>query len=627
MTSRIGSPDTQADLDVRDCLDQRPPRSFVMVAGAGSGKTTSLIKALVHLAATRGPALRCAGQRIACITYTEVAVEEIKVDVGSSPLFHVSTIHSFLWSIIRPFHTDISAWVIARINEKISERQEHHDKAGTRAATKVRLAEEIAELRAELETVPKVEKFVYGTGSRYGEGILGHDDILRLAPACADLHPLLRKVIAKRFPYIFVDESQDTNPQVVAMLLRIANEHPDMCVGFFGDPEQMIYTSGAGPVPMQEGWRPITKPENFRCPTSVLEVINAVRLPADGLVQVRGRTTSIEGVERPVTGSANLFILPADEHRSERLQAIRQWLTQETQDQLWLSDQKEGDVRLLVLVHRMAATRLGFPMLYASLNDKAPMSLSEGLIDGTSWPLRPLVKSVLPLVMAARNDDRFSVMSILRSECPKLEPERTRTQDMAAVLQAIQEAIVQLVATLSPESNATLRDVLILLRDAELLSLDDRFSAHLVDEPASDGRADFDNVQAFLACSVQELWSYRRYYMEESPFATHHGVKGSQFERVLVVVDDEEAKFHQFSYGKYLGYVRPSEADETKIAAGEDSVIDRTRRLFYVCCSRAMKDLAVVLFVPDVELARAAVVQKNLFPEGMIRGEADLVLP
>jgi len=48
MTSRIGSPDTQADIDVRDCLAQVPPRSFVMVAGAGSGKTTSLIKALAH---------------------------------------------------------------------------------------------------------------------------------------------------------------------------------------------------------------------------------------------------------------------------------------------------------------------------------------------------------------------------------------------------------------------------------------------------------------------------------------------------------------------------------------------------------------------------------------------------
>ena len=43
MTSRIGKPDTEADLQLRDCLDQPALTSFVMVAGAGSGKTTSLV--------------------------------------------------------------------------------------------------------------------------------------------------------------------------------------------------------------------------------------------------------------------------------------------------------------------------------------------------------------------------------------------------------------------------------------------------------------------------------------------------------------------------------------------------------------------------------------------------------
>ena len=176
MTSRIGSPDAQADLDVRACLDQTPPRSFVMVAGAGSGKTTSLIKAIAHLAETRGPNLRRAGQQIGCITYTEVAVGEISADVGVSPLFHISTIHSFLWSVIRPFHSDIAAWVATRIEEKIAERRAHYDKPRTQMKTKVRLEQEIADLEAELGAIGKVEKFVYGTASSYAEGILGHDD-------------------------------------------------------------------------------------------------------------------------------------------------------------------------------------------------------------------------------------------------------------------------------------------------------------------------------------------------------------------------------------------------------------------------------------------------------------------
>lgn len=71
----------------------------------------------------------------------------------------------------------------------------------------------------------------------------------------------------------------------------------------------------------------------------------------------------------------------------------------------------------------------------------------------------------------------------------------------------------------------------------------DRFAPHLLAEPGDDGHSGFANVQAFLACDVAELWSYRRYIDEESPFATHHGVKGAQFERVLVVIDDEEYPF------------------------------------------------------------------------------------
>lgn len=620
MTSRIGSPDTQADQDVQACLDQTPPRSFVVVAGAGSGKTTSLIKAIAHLAETRGPALRRAGQQIACITYTEVAVGEISTDVGVSPLFHISTIHSFLWSVIRPFHSDIATWVTTRIEEKIGERRSHYEKPRTQAKTKARLEHEIADLKTELGAIGKVEKFVYGTGSSYAEGILGHDDILKLTPACVAAHPLLRQLIAKQFPYIFVDESQDTNPDVVEALRLTASEQSDLCIGFFGDPMQKIYMSGAGSVPLNDGWAEVTKPENFRCPTSVLRTINAIRASGDGLKQVRGRTVTVDGIERSVAGTSNLFILPADAERSERINAVRQWLAAETADDLWLSDVREGDVRLLVLVHRMAATRLGFPNLYAALNDHAPMSLSEGLSDGTAWPLRPVVQHILPLIAAARAGDRFTVMSTLRSESPRLEPERLRGQVAAQVLTALQQAVDELVGLLAEGSPATVRDIMKHVDNSELLRLDDRFGVHLVSEPVDDASSGFENVQAYLACGVDELWAYRRYFTEESPFATHHGVKGAQFERVLVVIDDEEAGFRQYSYGKYLGYASLSENDEAKIAAGEESVLDRTRRLFYVCCSRAMKDLVVVVFVPDVAAARAAILEKNLFPESTIRG-------
>ena len=538
-----------------------------------------------------------------------------------SPLFHISTIHSFLWSVVRPFQSDIAAWVVSRIEEKIAERRARYDKPGTRAATKVKLEQEIVDLEAEFEAVARVDKFTYGTGSRYSEGILGHDDILKLTPVCVENHLLLREIVARRFPYIFVDESQDTQPAVIEALRRIAGEQP-LCVGFFGDPMQKIYGTGAGAIELVPGWAEITKPENFRCPTSILGVINAVRAPGDGLVQTRGRTVTVDGEEQPVFGTVNIFILPSDDQRTARLGAVRAWLAEQTGDDLWTSDLRDGDVRLLVLVlvHRMAAKRLGFAALYAALNDRAPQSLSEGIADGTAWPLRPFVQQLLPLTVASRAGDQFTIMSILRADSPRLEPERLRGQAVASVLAILQQAIEQLAVLLADGSAATVRDVLRHVRDAELVGLDDRFAAHLADDPVDDGSEGFGNVAAFLECSIGELWAHRKYSLEESPFATHHGVKGSQFERVLVVLDDEEASYNQYSYGKYLNYTPLSDTDVSHITDGRESVLDRTRRLFYVCCSRAVKDLAVVLFTEDVAAAKAAVIEGNLFPAASLHG-------
>ena len=121
-------------------------------------------------------------------------------------------------------------------------------------------------------------------------------------------------------------------------------------------------------------------------------------------------------------------------------------------------------------------------------------------------------------------------------------------------------------------------------------------------------------MKGFLGCRAVQLWGYRAYVEDQSPFATQQGTKGAEFRRVLVVLDDEEGDYNHFSYGKYFGITALFATDKENIAGGNDSVLDRTRRLFYVCCSRALQHLAVVLFVPDVVAARQSVIAKGLFP-------------
>ncbi|WP_435522875.1 hypothetical protein [Chryseobacterium indoltheticum] len=50
-----------------------------------------------------------------------------------------------------------------------------------------------------------------------------------------------------------------------------------------------------------------------------------------------------------------------------------------------------------------------------------------------------------------------------------------------------------------------------------------------------------------------EIVMYNNYITENSGFGTHQGVKGLEYERVMVVIDDEEARGFQFSYDKLSG--------------------------------------------------------------------------
>ena len=617
MTNRAGQPDTEADIGVRTNLDQEPPNCFVMIAGAGSGKTTSLVKALAHLSRTKALALRRRGQKIACITYTEVAVGEIWTDVGNDALFHVSTIHSFLWTVVHPFQEDLCQWVAGRIGEKILEAQAKLGNPKTRANTKEKARRDIERYERQREALGSVVRFRYGTGSDYENGVLGHDDILKVGPFLIEQRTLLRTLVARTFPFVFVDESQDTNPAFVDALKLIANTvGVDFCLGFFGDPMQKIYTAGAGDIELGEGWNEITKTENFRCPQRVLDVANRIRSEDDGIQQVRGRMMERADELEPVEGTARLFILSADDRRTPRVAQVRQWLANTNGDDLWLSDDHKADVRVLVLVHRMAARRLGFTNLYAALNDHDSHQLKDGLLDGTAWVVQPFLAFLLPLTMAARADAGFDVMANLRRHCPLLAERDLAGRDVPELLRQLQQDVTQLLTMFEDGSGNTIRQVLEFVRDRGLTRLDDDFQDYLDNEEVDqeeNQNAEARSVNAFLDCTADELWGYRTYIEEQSPFATQQGIKGAEFDRVLVVLDDEEAKYNLFSYGKYFGTTELSNMDRTNIANGTDSVVDRTRRLFYVCCSRAVRDLAVILFVHDVVSTRAALERKAFF--------------
>lgn len=619
MTSRAGKPDTPADIELRALLDADDSTGFVLVSGAGSGKTTSIVKALDHLRKTRGPYLRQRAKKIACITYTEVAVREIWGDVGNDPLFHVSTIHSFLWTSLKPFQADIASWVDRRLDQKIADTEAKI--AGftnrTQDKTRVQAAADIERYREQKLKIVSVDRFTYGVGSDYPKGILGHDDVIRLSTELICSQPLIAKVVGQKFPFVFVDESQDTAPAVVESLKAISEAlGSKFCLGFIGDPMQKIYTAGAGAIEPLAGWKSIEKPENFRCPVAVLNVINNIRAGGDGLTQTGGKTEFVGAKRTPVLGTAKLLIVPKDD-RSGRLAASRQWLADRHADPLWLSDEPEADVKVLVIAHRMAASRLGFGALYEAFHDKTSEGLKDGFDDGSNWSVQPFLRFLMPLVLAKGADDQFEVMNLLRRFAPSLQREHVRANALPAILKELDELVKVLAQSCGVTSTVVAFEALRHLRDGRMFRLDDRLLTAMAEYDPSVPPTDTGDaaaLQKLLRTPMKELWGYRTYIEEQSPFETHQGVKGAEFSRVLTVLDDEEGRHNQFSYGKLFGITPPSDTDRTNLREGNETTFDRTRRLLYVCCSRAGKDLAVVFFADDPAGAHAAISGLGLFP-------------
>lgn len=639
MTRRVNQPDTPADLRLRECIVADERQSFIMMAGAGSGKTTSLIKALTVIVNEHGSALKLRRQRVACITYTEIAAGEIWADVGNNPLIHVSTIHSFLWTLIKSFQGDIRAWVGRRVDEKVDELRATAAAFGPRVQerTREKNQRDIVRYEADRGGIAAVSAFGYRTGSDYRKGFLGHDDIIKMVPQLLVERPLFRTLLAQQFPFVFVDESQDTTQAVVDALKAVQAQMPvQFCLGFFGDPMQRIYATGIGKISLEEGWVPIEKPENFRCPATVLAVANAIRRDGDHLVQTRGRSTEINGALRPVIGSARIFVLPADERRDERLAAVRELVARLNGDPMWRPDSITS-VKVLVIVHRMAAARLGFVDLYASLNDSAPEAFKNGFHDATAWPLRPFISFVLPLVDAMRHGLEFEAMNVLRNNCPLLAKEDLQRKDVAKLLAELRTSSKRLTEMMECAAQSTNRDILKFLKDAGLLNLDPRLLVYLEERApdqaeieqqeidGDDAGREIAAMDAFLRCPASQLWGYRDYVNEQSPFSTQQGIKGAEFQRVLVVLDDDEGTHTQFSYDKYFGIKELSPRDQQNIREGKETSVERTRRLFYVCCTRAVTDLAVVLFSTHVDIAERQVRAARIFPPDAIHTLADLV--
>ncbi|WP_353095723.1 ATP-dependent helicase [Tissierella praeacuta] len=267
------------------CIDRK--KSMVFDAGAGAGKTYALVQSLKYIISQYGKDLKFHNQKVLCITYTNVAVSEVKERIGNSSLILVSTIHECVWDIIEPYqkqlveihydklqdelytmeeslesekwaekYRDLSKEEKNAFLEMMIEKKEDYYKYRNERAAIFRsslpdISKDYSKLMSNVENFKKIVNKLF-TIIRYKETInkieaneskfnkvkydarfnndrlesmrISHDTLLEYTEKLVQKSDLLKQIICNRCPFVLVDEYQDTNPKVIN-ILRLLEEY------------------------------------------------------------------------------------------------------------------------------------------------------------------------------------------------------------------------------------------------------------------------------------------------------------------------------------------------------------------------------------------------------------------
>jgi len=215
--------DDGIDSQIYECFNQKNPKSFFLFAGAGSGKTRSLVNVLTEFKKNYGSQYKLFNRKVAIITYTNAAADEIKHRLEYDSIFYVSTIHSFAWKLISPYNKDIKDWLrielpksIDKLNLALSKSKNLNNKTSIDNAKK----KEAKEKR--LNNLDNILNFVYNPGGdNISKDSLNHEEVIKITADFIQNKILMQDIIVSRFPIILVDESQDTKKELIEALFNL----------------------------------------------------------------------------------------------------------------------------------------------------------------------------------------------------------------------------------------------------------------------------------------------------------------------------------------------------------------------------------------------------------------------
>ena len=498
---------------ILDSCDKKA--NFVLLGGAGSGKTHTLVETINALYQ------RNKNLKIACITYTNVAADEIKQRAPYENLW-VSTIHNFLWANIKNYRKNLKEAIIQLLIDKKIRYN------GTKSID--------SNFYINIDTIE------YKEYRDVENGIITHDDIIVLANYMYFRYPLLQKILVDKYEYIFIDEYQDTHKEVIEIFLKLIKDkaYQKLAIGLFGDSMQSIYPKRVGDVNnyIKTGdIIPIIKDDNYRCSENVIKLINKLR--NDGVVQKPANKNKLGSVKFLYSKKK---ITVAEIKKSH---VFDEW------DFNNIDDTKE-----LYLTRTLIANEFGYSNLHEIFRRKP-----DNLYGDTK---RSIIKHFLSIVAIEKFYDNKQYNKLINAINYKIRK--------ASDKQILHNKVIKLKQGQSAGEVYELAHRLGLV--AKRRELEDYIRKH---------EEEFENI-----CKVdfQEFHKFYEYEEGFSPYSTQHGIKGAEFENVLVVLDNG-------------GWNRYNFQDLFCPSVDKADIIERTNKMFYVTCSRAKNNLCVYYEKPS----------------------------
>lgn len=604
--------DKQVDETLEKCILVSPRKSFFLFAGAGSGKTYSLVLLLKKIRDSIGQDLLVQGKQVAVITFTNAATDEIINRLDYSSVFHISTIHSFVWDVIKYYQADIKKLYCKYIEEDIKELQGKLESTKNKTTkTYLSNAEKLEVLRERLEKAKEIDKFVYNpNGSNPEYNALKHAEVIKISAEMIFENEMLQRIIAQRYPILLIDESQDTKKELIDAFFKIQEYFSDLfTLGLLGDQKQRIYTDGKENMVsiIPDGWEKPVKRMNYRCAKRIIELANTIGKEIDEYAEQNPREDADSGFVR-------LFVVKQhdDIKKDEVESSVMKMMSEVTTDKKWFGE--DVDVKILTLEHMMAARRLGFDLFYAPFAKVTKYQMT--FLQGNVSEIEFFTKEVLPIA-GSLNGDGSDALRILKLNSPLLS--RDNIENPYKLYLRCREEALKVARIVN--DNKTIRDTVKAIWDAQLLRIPEVvYNASKLTIEDVNGSDDEELIAwvNVMDLPIEMVKRYDDYVNQKTRFDTHQGVKGLEFNRVMVIIDDAEARGFMFSYDKLFGVKELSDTDKKNIADGKETSIERTQRLFYVTCTRAKNSLAVVMYTNDPNKVKEQTMNKGWFTENEI---------